>query len=84
MIDVFLCAEDIIITHKRSLLDYCIFHRERGICNTYEEYIHLVACQCFVHSNFIAPGVTYIPVEFLKIEEYCCIKRGRSCYSERG
>ena len=75
MIDVFLCAEDIIITYKRSLLDYCIFHLERGICNTYEEYIDLVACHCLVHSNFIAPGITYIPVEFLKIEREYSIQQ---------
>ena len=67
-IDVFVCAEEIILTHRRSLLDYCIYHREKNQCDTYENYIHLVACHCLVHSNYFSPGIHYVPVEFVVAE----------------
>ena len=63
-VEVFICAEQIIQSHRRSLLDYCIFHRELALCETYEHYIHLIACHCLVHSNYLAPGTKYPPVEF--------------------
>ena len=62
--DVFVCAEQIILNYRRSLLDYCIYHREIGKCDTYESYIHLVACHCLVHCNFHAPDVKFDIVEF--------------------
>lgn len=61
---VIVCAEQMIIEYRRSLLDYCIFHREIGKCSTYTSYIHLVACHCLVHCNFHAPGVVFGTVEF--------------------
>jgi len=67
MIEVFICAEQIILSHKRSLLDYCIYFREKELCDTYEHYIHLVACHCLVHSNYFAPGIQYVPVGFYTV-----------------
>jgi hypothetical protein len=63
-VDVFTCAEQIIQTHRRSVLDYAIFHRELNRHSTYEEYIHLMACHCLVHSNFHAPNVSFKLVDF--------------------
>jgi hypothetical protein len=68
-LEVFVCAEQIINSHKRSLLDYCIYHRELDICDTYEHYIHLVACHCLVHCNYLAPGIKYQPVEFYSVNQ---------------
>jgi hypothetical protein len=66
MVDVFVCAEQIISsTYKRSLLDYCIYFRELSKDSTYEDYIHLVA---LVHSNYLTPGVKYEAVEFVEVE----------------
>jgi hypothetical protein len=67
--DVFICAEEIIKQHRRSVLDYAIFHRELGRQSTYEEYIHLVACHCLVHSNFHAPSVNFPQVDFCNVEQ---------------
>lgn len=67
--DVFTCAEQIITKHRRSVLDYAIHHRELNQQATYQEYIHLVACHCLVHSNFHAPNVVYAPVDFCTEEE---------------
>lgn len=67
-VDVFMCAEEIIVAHRRSLLDYCVYHIEREVADTYEKYIHLVACNCLVHSNFLAPSVTFPEVEFFSSE----------------
>ena len=67
-IEVFQCAEEIIQTYKRSLLDYCIYHREHPQFDTYEKYIHLMACHCLVHSNFFAPGISFNPVAFCSAE----------------
>lgn len=67
MVDVFICAEQIILDYKRSLLDYCIYFRELSKDSTYEDYIHLVACHCLVHSNYLAPGVKYQAVEFVQV-----------------
>jgi hypothetical protein len=66
-VEVFICADQIINSHRRSLLDYCIFHKKRGLCDNYEHYIHLVACHCLVHSNYLVPGIKYHPVEFYSI-----------------
>ena len=67
--EVFQCAEAIITKYRRSLLDYAIHHREQGLHSTYEQYIHLVACHCLVHSKFLAPNVHFPMVD------YCMIHR---------
>ena len=69
--DVFICAENIIQKYRRAVLDYASFHRERGSGKpgSYEEYIHLVACQCLTHSNFQAPNVDYPLVDFCLDEQ---------------
>ena len=68
-VDVFICAEQIIQAHRRSVLDYAIYHREVGKHSTYEEYIHLMACHCLVHSNFHAPSVVFKVVDFCAEEQ---------------
>ena len=68
-VDVFTCVEQIVQRHRRSVLDYAIMHRERNKHTTYEEYIHLVACHCLVHSNFHAPNVDFALVDFCTTEQ---------------
>jgi hypothetical protein len=66
---VFICTEEILKEHRRCVLDYAIFHRERGRQATFEEYIHLVACHCLVHSNFHAPNMSYPLVDYCSDEQ---------------
>ena len=68
-VNVFECADQIMLQNRRCILDYAIFHRERGKQTTYEEYIHLVACHCIVHSNFHAPNITFPLVDFCGDEQ---------------
>lgn len=68
-VNVFQCAEQIITRSRRCVLDYAIFHRELGKQATYEEYIHLVACHCLVHSNFHAPNIQFPAVDFCSEEQ---------------
>jgi hypothetical protein len=70
MLQVFICTEEIIIMHQRTLLDYAMYHRDRfGYPNTYEEYIHLVACQCLVDSSYFVPGIDFPVVEYVDTEQ---------------
>jgi hypothetical protein len=62
--EVVACVDQIICQNKRSLLDYCIFHQLHGKLSTYEEYIHLVACQSLLKANFFWPGVQFAVVEY--------------------
>ena len=62
--DVFVCIEEIITEWRRSLQNYCHYHCERSSPETYEEYIHLVACQALLDSNYLAPETKFDPVEF--------------------
>ena len=68
-VNVFECAEQIMMQHRRCILDYAIVHLERGKQTTYEEYIHGVACYCLVHSGFHAPDVTFPLVDFCGDEQ---------------
>ena len=68
-VDVFTCAEQIIQAHRRSVLDYAILHTDLNKQSTYEEYIHLVACQCLVQSNFRTPNAVVKPVAFCTEEQ---------------
>jgi len=39
------------------LLDYSVFHREtKKDLDKYHGYIHQVACNCLVHSDFLGPA----------------------------
>ena len=68
-VSVFICTDQILGQHHRSVLDYAIFHRELGKQATFEEYIHLVACHCLVHSNFHAPNISYPLVDYCGDEQ---------------
>jgi type VI protein secretion system component VasA len=61
--EVFACADQIICTHKGSVLDYCAFHLLEERLTTYEEYIHVVACQALLKAKF-SPEVAFPPVPF--------------------
>jgi hypothetical protein len=68
-VDIFTCAEQIIQTHRRSILDYAYFHGELDKRSTYEEFIHTMACHCLVLSNFHAPNVVFQLVDFCTEEQ---------------
>ena len=68
-VNVFECAEQIMMQNRRCILDYAIVNLERGKQTTYGEYIHLVACHCLVHSSFHAPNVTFPLVDFCDDEQ---------------
>ena len=69
-IDVFMCIEEIIMNHKNNTLAYCIHHCEIGLEDTYERYIHLVACIGLVgikyKSNIQIPEIDFC----CRIQEY--------------
>lgn len=55
------------ITHEfeRSVLDYAVWYREKHPeTNTYSELITLVCCHAIVHSDFMAPNISYPLVQF--------------------
>lgn len=68
-VDVFECAEEIIRSHRHSLIDYSLYHCERAMVNTYEQEIHLAACHCLIDSKYIPPGTKFPEVEFFSTEQ---------------
>ena len=68
-VSVFICTDQILGQHRRGVRDYAVFHRELGKQATFEEYIHLVACHCLVHSNFHAPNISYQLVDYCSDEQ---------------
>ena len=50
--------------HQRSILEYCVWYRERPLSWTYPEIITCATANCVVHSNFMSPNVTWSLVEF--------------------
>lgn len=63
--DVISCLNQIGTMHQRSILEYCVWYREgHPVPGTYSEYITLVTSHSVVHSDFMAPNVTWSLVEF--------------------
>ena len=64
-LDIMKCVEKILIVHGRGILDYAVWHRER-LTNedNYGTYIMRIACHSIVHSDFMAPNITWEMVEF--------------------
>lgn len=49
----------------RGMFDYAVWHKEnKAHEDTYGRYIMLIACHCIVHSNFMAPNVSWNEVVF--------------------
>ena len=63
-VEVFNYIEEITCVHRKSLLDYAIYHKKLDKHSTYEEYIHLAACHCIIHSNFHTPDTHFENVDF--------------------
>lgn len=63
--DVVTCLDQIGQEHKRGMLDYAVWyrekHREEG---SYSELITRATCHCIVHSDFLAPNVAWNLVQF--------------------
>ena len=63
--DVIATIDKIGIHHKRAVLDYAVWYREKHQeMTTYAEYITWVACCAIVHVNFMAPNVSWEVVKF--------------------
>ena len=63
--DIMTCFEMIFQAHQRSIVDYAIWYREHGPRHeTYSHHITKIACNCIIHSNFMAPDVVWNLVEF--------------------
>jgi len=61
--DVIGTLDLILTTHGRAVLDYAVWFRETHKAETtYSEYIAVMTCHNIVHSNFLAPGVTWAVV----------------------
>jgi hypothetical protein len=69
--DVFKCVEEIVKKYPQDVTNYAIFHKEHGRQSTYEEIIHLLACDCIVQSNFIVhnPSIKFELVDFCTEEQ---------------
>ena len=67
--DIFTCINQIISSHPGNVADYCKYFLNIDDDTTYEKYIHLVACYCLLHSDFIVPGSKYEPVDFIESEQ---------------
>lgn len=51
--------------HGRGIVDYCIWYREaHESVETYAKYVTIVACHCVVHSELLAPQITWKLVTF--------------------
>ena len=63
--DVLVTINLIYETHGRGIVDYCIWYREHhDSFDTYARYVTLVACHNVVHSELLAPRVTWATVTF--------------------
>ena len=64
-LNIFCCVDDIMKVHGHGVLDYANFYREKYQQEgTYIDYITKVACHVIVHSNVLAPSVTWTLVKF--------------------
>ncbi len=58
--DVVRCLDQILRAYERSVLDYAVWYREKHPeTGTYNQLITLVCCHCIVHSDFLAPAISY-------------------------
>ena len=67
VMDIMKHLDQIFQQNKRVVLDYAVWYREskHKETDTYAQFIQLVTCHCIVHSDFLAPGVTYDVVPFV-------------------
>lgn len=81
--DVLTTIDMIYDAHGRGIVDYCIWYREaHESVETYAKYITVVACHCVVHSELLAPQITWKLVTFPEAEytsdsDDCTYKRKR-------
>ena len=66
VLDIIRHLDQIFQANKRVVLDYAVWYRDKNKeVDTYTQFIQLVTCHCIVHSDFLAPGVTYPIVHFV-------------------
>lgn len=63
--DVMSCLNKVSTRYRRSVLDYAVWYREKHPEeDTYSQFITLRTCHCIVHSDFLAPNLTWELVTF--------------------
>lgn len=64
--DILECLNIFGQVHKRSILEYSIWYREKYVSaeSSYSEYITLQTCHCVVRSDFLAPNIEWTLVKF--------------------
>lgn len=65
--DVIFTLDLILSSYECSVLDYACWYREKHPeTDTYSQLITLVCCHCIVHSDFLAPNISYELVVYPK------------------
>ena len=63
--DILACLTKLTDIHKRAILDYAVWYREKHKEETtYSEFITLLTCHNIVHSDFMAPDARWEVVQF--------------------
>eukprot|EP01031_Cornospumella_fuschlensis_P029531 gene29531-35642_t len=62
--DVLKCVNMIGEVHRRSILEYCVWFRENRVVTDYSSLITMITAHCVVHSEFMAPNITWQVVMF--------------------
>lgn len=65
--DVFRYLEQLLHAQQKAIIDYACWYRERHGKSfaKYEDYIQLVTTHCIVHSEFLAPNVSWNVTPFV-------------------
>lgn len=63
--DIMSCVDTIVTKQQRSVLDYAVRYNDiHHTCETYVDFITVRACECIMHSHFLAPNIIWDMVRF--------------------
>lgn len=63
--DIMSCVDKIVTKQQRSVLDYAVRYNDWHLpCETYVDFITFRACECIMHSRFLAPNILWELVRF--------------------
>ena len=64
-INILECLDLIGLVHQRSVIDYCVWYRENHDEDTYQQAITKLTSHCVVHTDFMAPNISWQVVEYV-------------------
>lgn len=66
--DIFYCVDKIVKRHSYSIQDYCNYNKipKNMMANSYETYIHNVACKCLLECKFKVPTINFESIDFVR------------------